>query len=383
MLYFKALNRLRWRDLFEEASVHLKQKVAQWVLFGGIDMKKAVSLMMAAAMTMGLAACGSSASTDTAASTADAASTTEAAESTADSAAAADGKVYNVGICQLVQHEALDAATQGFKDALVEKLGEGNVKFDEQNASGDSANCATIVNGFVSNGVDLILANATAPLQAAAQATADIPVLGTSITDYATALDISDWTGTVGNNISGTSDLAPLDQQAAMIKELFPDAKSVGLLYCSAEPNSVYQCDVIEGYLTEEGYTVARYAFTDTNDVTSVAQSAADNSDVIYIPTDNTAASNTEAIANVVLPAQVPVVAGEEGICSGCGAATLSISYYDLGYATGEMAAKILAEGADISTMPVEFAPNVTKKYNAANCEALGITPPDDYVAIG
>lgn len=340
-------------------------------------MKKAVSLMMAAAMTMGLAACGSSASTDTAAST------TEAAESTAGSAAAADGKVYNVGICQLVQHEALDAATQGFKDALVQKLGEGNVKFDEQNASGDSANCATIVNGFVSNGVDLILANATAPLQAAAQATADIPVLGTSITDYATALDISDWTGTVGNNISGTSDLAPLDQQAAMIKELFPDAKSVGLLYCSAEPNSVYQCDVIEGYLTEEGYTVAHYAFTDTNDVTSVAQSAADNSDVIYIPTDNTAASNTEAIANVVLPAQVPVVAGEEGICSGCGAATLSISYYDLGYATGEMAAKILAEGADISTMPVEFAPNVTKKYNAANCEALGITPPDDYVAIG
>ena len=346
-------------------------------------MKKAVSLMMAAAMTMGLAACGSTASTDTAASAADTASSTEAAASTADSTAAADGKVYNIGICQLVQHEALDAATQGFKDALVEKLGEGSVKFDEQNASGDSANCATIVNGFVSNGVDLILANATAPLQAAAQATADIPVLGTSITDYATALDISDWTGTVGNNISGTSDLAPLDQQAAMIQELFPDAKSVGLLYCSAEPNSVYQCDVIEGYLTEEGYTVARYAFTDTNDVTSVAQTAADNSDVIYIPTDNTAASNTEAIANVVIPAKVPVVAGEEGICSGCGVATLSISYYDLGYATGEMATKILADGADVSAMPVEFAPNVTKKYNAANCEALGITQPSDYVAIG
>ena len=347
-------------------------------------MKKAVSLMMAAAMTMGLAACGSTASTDSTASSADTASTTEAAaESTADNTAAADGKVYNVGICQLVQHEALDAATKGFKDALVEKLGEGNVKFDEQNASGDSANCATIVNGFVSSNVDLILANATAPLQAAAQATSNIPVLGTSVTDYATALDISDWTGTVGNNISGTSDLAPLDQQAAMIQELFPDAKNVGLLYCSAEPNSVYQCDVIEGYLTEEGYTVARYAFTDTNDVTSVAQTAADNSDVIYIPTDNTAASNTEAIANVVLPAKVPVVAGEEGICSGCGVATLSISYYDLGYATGEMAAKILADGADVSTMPVEYAPNVTKKYNAANCEALGITPPDGYEAIG
>ncbi|MBD8952216.1 MAG: ABC transporter substrate-binding protein [Subdoligranulum sp.] len=341
------------------------------------NMKKALSLAMAAAMTMGLAACGSTAS-----STAAADSTPASSAAESEAAPAADGKVYNIGICQLVQHEALDAATQGFKDALTEKLGADNVKFDEQNASGDSANCTTIVSGFVSTGVDLILANATAPLQAAAQATADIPVLGTSVTDYATALDISDWTGTVGNNISGTSDLAPLDQQAAMIQELFPDAKTVGLLYCSAEPNSVYQCDVIEGYLNEMGIETARYAFTDTNDVTSVTQTAAAASDVIYIPTDNTAASNTEAIANVVIPEQVPVVAGEEGICKGCGVATLSISYYDLGYKTGEMAAEILADGADVSTMPVEFAPNVTKKYNAANCEALGITPPDGYEAI-
>lgn len=340
-------------------------------------MKKALSLAMAAAMTMGLAACGSTAS-----STAAADSTPASSAAESEAAPAADGKVYNIGICQLVQHEALDAATQGFKDALTEKLGADNVKFDEQNASGDSANCTTIVSGFVSTGVDLILANATAPLQAAAQATADIPVLGTSVTDYATALDISDWTGTVGNNISGTSDLAPLDQQAAMIQELFPDAKTVGLLYCSAEPNSVYQCDVIEGYLNEMGIETARYAFTDTNDVTSVTQTAAAASDVIYIPTDNTAASNTEAIANVVIPEQVPVVAGEEGICKGCGVATLSISYYDLGYKTGEMAAEILADGADVSTMPVEFAPNVTKKYNAANCAALGITPPDGYEAI-
>lgn len=334
-------------------------------------MKKIVSVAMAAAMAAALAGCGGAASSSAPASS--------AAASAADSTAA---KTYTVGICQLVQHEALDAATQGFKDALTAKLGDA-VTFDEQNASGDSANCATIVNGFVSNNVDLILANATAPLQAAAQATATIPVLGTSVTDYATALDISDWTGTVGNNISGTSDLAPLDQQAAMIKELFPDAKNVGLLYCSAEPNSVYQCDVMEGYLTDMGFTVSRYAFTDTNDVTSVAQTAADASDVIYIPTDNTAASNTEAIANVLLPAKVPAVTGEEGICSGCGVATLSISYYDLGYATGEMAAKILTEGADVSAMPVQYAPNVTKKYNAANCEALGLTIPDDYTAIG
>lgn len=339
-------------------------------------MKKALSLLMAVTITFGLAACGSSASTGTESSSA------ASATDTAETSAAGTGTVYKVGICQLVQHDALDAATQGFKDALTEKLGENGVEFDEQNASGDTANCSTIINGFVSSDVDLILANATAPLQTATQATSDIPILGTSVTDYATALDISDWTGTVGGNVSGTSDLAPLDQQAAMIQELFPDAKNVGLLYCSAEANSVYQCDVIEGYLTDAGYTITRYAFTDTNDVTSVAQTAADASDVIYIPTDNTAASNTEAIANVVLPAKVPVVAGEEGICKGCGVATLSISYYDLGYQTGTMAYQILAEGADISTMPVEFAPNVTKKYNAANCEALGITPPEGYEAI-
>lgn len=345
-------------------------------------MKKAVSLLVAASMAFGLAACGGSGSTSTGSESSSETTSTADTASASTEGEAASGTVYTVGICQLVQHDALDAATQGFKDALTEKLGEGNVQFDEQNASGDTANCSTIINGFVSSGVDLILANATAPLQAASQATSDIPVLGTSVTDYATALDISDWTGTVGGNVSGTSDLAPLDQQAAMIQELFPNAENIGLLYCSAEANSVYQCDVIEGYLADAGYTVTRYAFTDTNDVTSVAQTAADASDVIYIPTDNTAASNTEAIANVVLPAKVPVVAGEEGICKGCGVATLSISYYDLGYQTGTMAYQILAEGADISTMAVEYAPSVTKKYNAANCEALGITPPEGYEAI-
>ena len=345
-------------------------------------MKKAISLMMAAAMTMGLAACGSTASTDTAASAADTASSTEAAASTADSTAAADGKVYNIGICQLVQHEALDAATQGFKDALVEKLGEGSVKFDEQNAAGDAANCVTITSKFAADGVDLILANATAPLQAAVSATGDIPILGTSITDYATALGMKDWNGTTGINVSGTSDLAPLDGQAAIIKELFPDAKNVGLVYCSAEANSIYQITVIKGYLEEMGYACTEFAFTDSNDVASVTQSAADASDVIYIPTDNTAAAYTETIANVLIPAKVPAVVGEEGICRGCGVATLSISYYDLGYKTGEMAADILQNGADVSTMAVESAPSFTKKYNVANAEALGLTIPADYVAI-
>ncbi len=343
-------------------------------------MKKALALVLAALLLVSMAACTGTAP---AATTAAAAETTAAAETEASEASAEteSGKTYTVGICQLVQHPALDAATQGFKDALTEALGDA-VSFNEQNASGESVNCATIVNGLVASQVDLILANATAPLQAAASATADIPVLGTAVTDYASALEIDNWTGTVGGNISGTSDLAPLDQQAAMLRELFPDAKTVGLLYCSAESNSKYQVDMIRGYLEQAGLTCEEYAFTDTNDVASVTQKACDSSDVIYIPTDNTAASNTEAIANVVLPAGVPVIAGEEGICSGCGVATLSISYYDLGYATGKMAVKILTGEADISTMPVEYAPQVTKKYNAANCETLGVTVPDDYAAI-
>ena len=343
-------------------------------------LKKLLAVLAAVALLCACTACGAgNASADSAAAETAASAASEAASPAENTSTE---RSYLVGVVQLVQHEALDAATQGFQDALKDKLGD-SVTFDVQNASGDSANCATIVNGFLSSGVNLIMANATPALQAASAATAEIPILGTSVTDYATALEISDWNGTVGTNVSGTSDLAPLDQQAAMIKELFPDAKKVGLLYCSAEPNSVYQCDVIEGYLTDEGYEVSRFTFTDTNDVTSVTQTACDNSEVIYIPTDNTAANNTEAIANVVLPAGVPVVAGEEGICAGCGVATLSISYYDLGYATGEMAAQILAEGADVSTMPVQFAAAVTKKYNASNAQTLNVTIPEGYEAIG
>ncbi len=295
--------------------------------------------------------------------------------------AAAEKTVYRIGICQLVQHTALDAATQGFQDALTEKLGD-SVVFDLQNASGDTNTCSTIMNSFIANNVDLIMANATPALQAAVAASGDIPILGTSVTDYATALEIDNWSGATGINVSGTSDLAPLDQQAAMLRELFPDAKKVGLLYCSAEPNSKYQVDVIRGYLEQMGYECTDYTFADSNDVASVTQNACDGSDVIYIPTDNTAASCTEAIRNVVEPAKVPVIAGEEGICRSCGVATLSISYYDLGYATGEMAYEVLVNGADIATLQIRFAPNVTKEYNAELCGLLGVTVPEDYKAI-
>ncbi len=341
-------------------------------------MKKIISIALALCLLAALAGCGGAASSTPATG----APAGDPAASTPAGSAPSEGGSYTVGICQLVQHDALDAATQGFKDALKEALGDA-VTFEEGNASGDASTCTTIVNGFVSDGVDLILANATAPLQAAAAATSDIPVLGTSVTDYATALEITGWTGTVGGNISGTSDLAPLDQQAQMLHDMFPDAEKVGLIYCSGEPNSVYQIDVVEKALQDLGYTCERFAFTDSNDIGSVVQSACDASDVLYVPTDNTAANNTEAIANVVIPAKVPVIAGEEGICGGCGVATLSISYYDIGYTTGQMAARILTGEADISAMPIEYAPQVTKKYNADICQQLGITPPEGYEAIG
>ena len=208
-------------------------------------------------------------------------------------------------------------------------------------------------------------------------------MLGTSITDYAYALQISNWNGTVGGNISGASDLAPLDQQAAMIKEWFPDAKNVGILYCSAEANSKYQVDTITPFLEQLGYTVKSYSFTDTNDVASVTKTACDESDVIYIPTDNTAASNGKAIANVTVPAKTPVVAGEQGICSNCGVATLSIDYKSLGETTGKMAVKILKGESKVSEMPIEYSNSFVKYYNPDICEQLVIkVPSDEYTAL-
>ena len=336
-------------------------------------MKKLLALTLAVLMALSLAACGGQSS----------APAQESKEPEAAEPAEPAAQTFTIGICQLVQHPALDAATQGFKDAVVEALGEGNVTFQEQNASGDSATCTTICGQFVTDGVDLIMANATPALQAATAATGSIPILGTSVTEYGVALGIDGFDGTVGTNVSGTSDLAPLDQQAAMVKELFPDAKNVGLLYCSAEANSQYQVDTVKACLEELGYTCTLYSFVDSNDVTSVTKSACDASDVLYIPTDNTAASNTEAINNVAKPAGVPIIAGEEGICAGCGVATLSISYYDIGYKTGEMAAQVLTGEADISQMPIEYAPQFTKKYNADLANALGVTIPSDYEVIG
>ena len=315
-------------------------------------MKKILTLILALTMLFALAACGQSAAP----------------------------KTFTVGICQFVQHPALDAATQGFKDALVEKLGD-KVSFVEQNASGDVPTCAVICGQFTADEVDLIMANATPALAAAQSATNKIPVLGTSVTDYASALGIDDWSGKTGSNISGTSDRVPEAEQAKILQELFPDAKTVGILFCSAEPNSRVQADAITPALEGMGYTVSEFVFADSNDVAQVAATACDESDVLYIPTDNTAASNSELISNVALNAKTPIIAGEEGLCKDCGVAALSISYYDLGKVTGEMAAEILLEGKNPGDMEIRYAP-FTKKFDAGICAALGITVPSDFVAI-
>ena len=289
---------------------------------------------------------------------------------------------YTVGIVQQLEHPALDAATLGFQEKLTELL-DGNVTFDYQNAQGEQTNCTTIATKFVSDGVDLIMANATTALQSAAAATADIPIVGTSVTDYVTA-GVVDSNEAPGRNVTGASDLAPIDEQIAMLMALVPDVQKVGIVYCSAEPNSMYQSKLAQAELDEANIAWAEYTAADSNEVQSVVTKAVAECDVLYVPTDNTMANNTEIIKNVAVPAGVPVIAGEEGICSGCGVATLSISYYDLGVKAAEMAYEILVNGANPAEMPIEYvSEGITEKYNAEIAEALQIAIPEDMVAIG
>ena len=330
-------------------------------------MKKLIAMILAAVMLLSLAACGGTASTGT----------TPNGDASNDTPA----EGWTIGICQWVQHPALDAATKGFKDAVIAGLGETNVKFMDENANNETTNCTSIMNSFVTADVDLIMANATPALAAAYNATEIIPILGTSVTEYGVALGIENFSGTVGGNVSGTSDLAPLDTQAQMILDWVPEAKTVGLLYCSTEPNSQYQVDQVQKYLEGKGIECKQFAFSDASNMNAVTQSAADYADAIYVPTDNTVATYATAIDEICRPAKVPVIAGESGICGGCGIATLSIDYYDLGVKTGEMAVDILKNGADISTMAIAYTPEekLQNLYNEQICQSLGLTPLEGY----
>lgn len=344
-------------------------------------MKKAMKwlsiVLCIALVCTAFTACGSKNDANT---TTDANATTESAAN--GGAEIPDGKVYNVGICQLAPHVALDAATKGFKEKLTSMLGEEHVKFDEQNAAGDATTCSTIVNQFVASKVDLIMANATAALQAAATATDSIPVVGTSITDYGTALEMELKDGKTGTNVTGTADLAPLDKQADMFSELLPDAKNIGIIYCSNEANSKFQVDSVKANLEKKGLKVTEYPFADSNDISAVVTKAVQESDALYVPTDNTAANNTELINNIAEPAKKPIIAGEEGICSGCGIATLSISYYDIGVAAAEIAYDILVNGKNAGDIAIGYAATQTPKYVKDRAAALNVAIPESYEEI-
>lgn len=293
---------------------------------------------------------------------------------------------FTVGICQLVQHDALDAATEGFKDKLTELATEAGVtiNYDYQNASGDSAACATIANQFVSSGYDLIMANATASLQACATATASTqtPVVATSITDFGVALGIDmGSTDATGINVTGSNDLAPLADQAQQILDLFPDTQKVGCVYCSSEANSQFQVDGVKEALEAQGIECNFYSFADSNDIQAVVKKAALESDAIYIPTDNTAASNGSIVSAVCEEAEVPIIAGEEGIFENTNAvATLSLSFYEIGQKAGEMAFDILVNGADPSTMNIWQTSNLTYYYNEEMAAKYNAQIPDNYV---
>ncbi|MGN0516146.1 ABC transporter substrate-binding protein [Eubacterium sp.] len=287
-----------------------------------------------------------------------------------------ENTVYKVGICQLVQHDALDKSTQGIKDALAEKLGD-NVEIDFQNASGDSTNCSTIANKFVSSQYDLVMAVATPALQACATATAssNIPVVATAITNFGTALDIDMGpTDATGINVTGTHDLAPLEKQAEQLTTLFPDAKKVGILYCSAEANSKFQAEGMTDILKAQGIEVTSYTFVDSNDIQSVTQKAADSSDVLYIPTDNTVASNGSIVDEVCQKAETPIISGETSACIAYnGVATYSIDFYEIGYQAGEMAYEILVNGADPATMNIRAPQKLTAQYNPEMAKKYGV----------
>lgn len=288
--------------------------------------------------------------------------------------------IFKVGVVQLVEHAALDAATKGFKDQLEKDF--SNIVVDVKNAQGESANCLQLANRFVSGGYDLIMANATPALQSVLTATGDIPILGTSVTDYGAALGIENFNGLVGENISGTSDYLPLDKQAQIIIDLFPDAKTVGILYCSSEDNSIYQANEVTAFLEGKGINVVIETFTDSSDVKDVTDRLCNKVDVIFIPTDNQAATCGESINNIAIEKKVPIIAGEEGICEKCGVATLTIDYYELGVLTAKMAKQILTGEKKIEETPIQYFENPVKKYNPEIAEALGIEIPSDYVAI-
>lgn len=301
-------------------------------------------------------------------------STEEAAEESTEEAAeapAGDGQTFHVGVIQLVEHPALDAATKGFEEGLESALSAAgySVEFDYQNAQGEQANCATIATKFVNDKDDLIMANATPALQAVAAATGDIPIIGTSVTDFVSA-GVVQSNEAPGTNVTGASDFAPIDEQIALLQKLVPEVKQVGILYCSSEANSKFQVDLAAETLEAAGIAYKEYTVADSNEIQSVVTNAISNCDCLYIPTDNTIADNMSIVKNAAWPEKLPIICGEENMCKNGGLATLSIDYYELGKAAGEQAFDILVNGKNPAEMPVVYG-GITGEYNPETVEAI------------
>ncbi len=288
-----------------------------------------------------------------------------------------DEKVFTVGVCQLAEHPALDEATRGFQEALSEKLGD-RVQFDIQNAQGEQTNCTTIINKFVSAHVDLIMGNATNAVKAAREATSEIPIVGTSVTDYV-ASGLVAANEAPGENLTGVSDSNPVSMQVELLKKLCPEAKTVGIVHCSGEENSALQAADAKTAFEAAGYAVKIYTVADSNEIQPVVTKACTEVDAFYEPTDNLISSNITTMANITTSAGKPVICAEVSQVEGGFLASYSISYHELGRVAGNMAAEILLDGKNPGEMPIYFfdAESLTLAVNEQNAKELGITLPD------
>ncbi len=315
-------------------------------------MKKLMALMLCLVMVFAMAGCGNT-------------NETEATDATM-------ADTFTVGVCQLMVHDSLDAATKGFVDALTEKMDEAGktVEFDTQ-VAGDANLCTTVINTFTAKDVDLIMANATPALLAAASATDSIPVLGTSVTDYTDTFK-----GAIPSNVTGTSDAVPFDEQAKMMIDTLnlTEGDVVGVLYCTNESNSLIQYEAVKALFEEEGIVVNAYTFSETTELQALVTKAAGEIKALYVPSDNTVAANDTVVGTICNENKVPVFTSYGGaVCY----ASLAIDYYELGRETGLMAAEILLNGKAAADFEVKtLVPTVV--YNNELCEALGIEVPEN-----
>ena len=316
-----------------------------------MNLKKGIALALTAAALMAFTGCGTNETTS-------------------------NGE-YKVGVVQLVEHPALDAANKGFVDALKEKGLSDKITFDQQNAQADQSNLNSIAQRFVSDRKNLILAIATPAAQSMANATHDIPILGTAITDYEAAKLVKS-NEHPGGNVSGTSDMTPVEKEVDLIIALVPNVKRIGAIYTSSEINSQLQVEKMKAYAATKGITVVEATVSNVNDIQQAATNLV-NQDVqaIYTPTDNVLASAMANLAQITDAAKIPVFAADEGMTMTGGVATYSVDYYKLGYQTGLMAAKVLSGEAKVSDMAIETQKDIKLTVNEERAKKLGITIPD------